>query len=363
MRKKQERVQALLSPLSLTVAAVHPSPELWYYRNKMEFSFGDVYPPVEGGPTLKLGQKARGRWFHVLDLQECFLLSPETPALLSAVRRWAEAEKLLPFNAKRHTGFLRHLVVREAKNTGERLVCLVTSPGDLPRPSFQAAVQAAYPATTIVWGENGKISDTAVPDSSRVLLGSGAIVEALRLGAVSRRFRVSPLSFFQTNTRGAEVLYGVVRRWLEPERPKRLLDLYCGAGAIGLCLSDLCEQLVGAELNASAVADARRNAELNGVANASFYEGAVEALLPSLAAMSPDAVVVDPPRAGLHAKAVEALLTLRCPRLIYVSCNPEALARDLAKLGEAYAVERVELVDLFPHTEHVETAVLLKRKP
>lgn len=361
LAQKRSRVETLLAPLGLTVSAVHPSPEPWYYRNKMEFSFGDVYPPVEGGPALKLGQKARGRWFHVLDLQECYLLSPETPALLAAVRAWAAAEGRLPYNAKRHAGFLRHLVVREAKNTGERLVCLVTSPGEAPGEPFVRAVMGAYPATTIVWGENGKVSDTAVPDSSRVLLGQGSIVEALRLGGMERRFRISPLSFFQTNTRGAETLYGVVRRWLSSEPPKKVLDLYCGAGAIGLCLSDLCEQLIGAELNPSAVADARANAALNGVANASFYEGRVETLLPSLLAMDPDAVVVDPPRAGLHSKAVEALLSLGCDRLVYVSCNPESLARDLKLLEPGYSAEAVEVVDLFPHTEHVETAVLLRQ--
>ena len=361
LAQKKSRVESLLQPLGLSVAQIHASPEPWYYRNKMEFSFGDVYPPVEGGPQLKLGQKARGRWFDVLDLQECFLLSLETPALLRAVREWASSEKLLPYNAKRHTGFLRHLVVREAKNTGERMVCLVTSPGELPRESFVKAVLGAYPATTIVWGENGKVSDTAVPDASKVLLGSGTIVEALRFNGLERRFRISPLSFFQTNTRGAQTLYGVVRGWLAPERPKRLLDLYCGAGAIGLCLSDLCEELVGAELNPSAVADARENAKLNGVANARFFEGRVETLLPSLLAMDPDAAIVDPPRAGLHAKAVETLLSLGCERLVYVSCSPEALARDLAALEPGYRAERAEVVDLFPHTEHVETAVLLRR--
>lgn len=359
---KRQKVNGCLAPLGCEVASAQASPETWFYRNKMEFSFGDVYPPVEGGPALKLGQKAKGRWWHVLDLQECFLLSEEAPKLLASVRAWAEREKLAPFNAKRHTGFLRHLVVREGKNTGERLVDLVTAAGDFPAESFVEAVASSYPATTILRGVNAKVSDTAVSDALTALTGPGYIHEELRVGPRRRRFRISPHSFFQTNTRGAERLYGLVRAWLEPERPKRLLDLYCGAGSIGLCLADVCGEVVGAELNPSAVADAKLNASLNDAPNVSFYQGAVETLLPSLLALAPDAIVVDPPRAGLHSTATGLLLEVRAPTLVYVSCNPEALARDLALLQEGYAVERAEVVDLFPHTEHVETAVLLRRK-
>jgi tRNA/tmRNA/rRNA uracil-C5-methylase (TrmA/RlmC/RlmD family) len=122
LKSKRERVQSLLEPLGVRVSAIHGSPEAWFYRNKMEYSFGDVYPPVEGGPDLKLGLKPRGKWYEILDLQECFLLSPETPALLRAVRDWAAREKLPPYNSHKKSGFLRHLVLREAKNTGERMV-------------------------------------------------------------------------------------------------------------------------------------------------------------------------------------------------------------------------------------------------
>lgn len=361
LASKKARVQELLSPLGVEISAAHASPEKRFYRNKMEFSFGDVYPPVEGGPTLKLGQKMKGRWWHVLDLSECYLLSPEAPKLLASVRAWAEKEKLAPFNAKRHTGFLRHLVVREGKNTGERLVDLVTAPGELPKESFLAAVEESYPATTVLWGVNGKASDTAVSDTLTVLKGSGEIQEELNVGGLRRRFRISPHSFFQTNTHGAELLYGLIHSWLAPEKPARLLDLYCGAGSIGLCLAGSAVEIRGAELNPSAVEDAKKNAALNDAPNVSFYQGDVATLLPSLLAMAPDAIVVDPPRAGLHSTAVELLLEVRPRTLVYVSCNPEALARDLSLLKEGYAVERAEVVDLFPHTDHVETAVLLKK--
>jgi len=358
---KCERVAALLDPLGLQPSRAHGSPKTWFYRNKMEFSFGDVYPPIPGGPAVKLGLKPKGRWYEILDLAECFLLSEETPALLKAVREWAEREKLLPYNSRRHTGFLRHLVVREGKNTGERLVLLVTAPGEFPAESFVEAVKAVYPATTIMRGVNGKLSDTANCDSSGVLEGTGFITEALRFPGQELRFRVSPSAFFQTNTSGTELLYGLLRDWTKEAGAKVALDLYCGGGGIGLSLAGVCEKVIGAEVTPSAVADARANAELNAVKNIQFFVGQVETMLPSLLAFSPDLVVVDPPRAGLHAKALETLLESGAPQIFYVSCNPEALARDLTRLVERYSVFRCEVVDLFPHTEHVETVVWLKR--
>lgn len=359
--RKAERVSSLLEPLGLAVGAVHPSPEPWYYRNKMEFSFGDVYPPVAGGPGLKLGLKAKGKWYQVMDLSECFLLSPETPALLAAVRRWASRERLEPYNGKRHRGFLRHLIVREGKNTGDRLVLLVTAPGELPKASFIKEVRAAYPATTILWGTNAKVSDTALAEAVEILDGPGFIREELRFGGEKALFQISPYSFFQTNTGGAQVLYGIVRGWLSRREPRLLLDLYCGGGGIGISCASACGGVVGVETTPSAVEDAKTNASLNGLGRVQFYGGAVEALLPSLLAMKPDAAVVDPPRSGLHAKAVEALLALGPEALAYVSCNPEALARDLKALSPGYRAARAEVVDLFPHTEHVETAVWLER--
>jgi 23S rRNA (uracil-5-)-methyltransferase RumA len=358
---KAQKVQSLLSPLGVAVGQVHPSPETWFYRNKMEFSFGDVYPPTPGSAWLKLGLKPKGKWYEILDLEECFLLSKETPALLDAARQWALRERVAPFNSHKQTGFLRHLVVREAKNGPDRMVVAVTTPGAMPE-GFVSAVQSAYPATTILHGGNAKKSDTAISDSLEVLSGPGFITERLRFGARELTFRISPHSFFQTNTRATELLYGRIRAWLGGARPARVLDLYCGGGGIALAVADVCGEVVGAEINASAIEDAKANAALNGIASANFYCGAVEALLPSLLAMKPEAVIVDPPRCGLHPKALAALLELGAPRLIYVSCNPKALVNDLTSLLTSYSVENCEVFDLFPHTEHVETLVALRAK-
>lgn len=361
LKLKTSRVAGLLAPLGLEIARVHGSPEPWFYRNKMEFSFGDVYPPVDGGPTLLLGLKEKGRWYRVLDLAECFLMSPETPALLASIRAWAEREKLLPYNSHKHTGFLRHLVLREAKNGKDRLVNLVTGPGELPRESFLRAVHDVYPATTVLWGVNGKLSDTAIADRTNILEGPGHIVETLKFPGQELRFQVSPQSFFQTNTAGAQLLYGILRDWVKQSGSKKVLDLYCGGGGITLSAAGVCEQAIGVESNPSAIADAKANAALNGLSGVSFYAGQVETLLPSLIALGASTAIVDPPRAGLHRKALDVLLASGPSTLLYVSCNPEALARDLALLGSKYKAKRVEVVDLFPQTEHVETVVWLER--
>lgn len=311
-------------------------------------------------PMLHLGLKPRGRWYEVLDLSECFLLSEEAPALLEGVRSWAKAHELLPYNSRKNTGLLRHLVVREAKNGKGRLVLLVAAPGPLPRESFLEAVLKSYPATTVLLGINGKLADTAVSDSLEILSGDGFITETLRFPGRELNFRISPPSFFQTNTRGAETLYGLLRSWLGELRPRHAWDLYCGGGGIGLSLADHCGTILGVEQNPAAVADARANAAANAITNIEFKAASIEEL--SLLEPKPDAVLIDPPRAGLHPKAVRFLLETSAPELFYVSCNPLALARDLALLKNAYSVARAEAVDLFPQTEPVETAVWLKKR-
>jgi 23S rRNA (uracil1939-C5)-methyltransferase len=328
----------------------------------MEFSFGDVYPPQPGGPTLKVGFKPKGRWYEILDLQECHIVSPEATRLLAGIRSWAEANRIAPYNGHKQQGFLRHLVLREAKNTDERMVLLVTGPGDLPRDSFLAAVRAAYPATTVLWGENEKVSDTALSDRIHVLSGPGYITEILRFPGRELKFRISPHSFFQTNTGAANLLYGFLRDIVAAEKPDTVLDLYCGGGGITLSVADLCRKAVGAECFAAAVQDARANAELNGLGHVEFYSGAVEILLPALLALGPQLAVCDPPRAGMYAGA-RAVLAASGPRtLVCVSCNPESLARDLEVLCSGYRIVGLDVFDLFPHTDHVETVALLRRR-
>lgn len=358
--KKSEYLDGLLKPVGWEAGVpVRPSPEPWYYRNKMEFSFQDVYPaPPEGEDYILLGLKVKNRWDKVMNLSECHLLSPEAPRLLEAVHGWAREHKLAPYNLHRQTGFLRHLLVREGKNTGERMVLAVTKKGAFPGASFVEAVRSAYPATTVLHGVNESKSDTAQSEGLEVLHGPGHIHEDL----LGKTFRISPYAFCQTNSKGAELLYGLLRDWLSELGPKNLLDLYCGGGGISLSVADLCERVMGVELIESAVADARHNAAANKVANAEFMAAKVEDILPGLAAqgIEVDTVIADPPRSGLHPAALAALKELSAKNLIYVSCNPKAMAEDIRRLASQYDLRKVEGVDLFPHTDHVEAVALLK---
>jgi len=338
---------------------IRPSPQAYFYRNKMEFAFGGVL----GGPAL-LGLREKGRFNRIVSLEECLLLSPEVPALLESVRRWADEEKVPTYHLRAHKGFLRYLAVREGKNTGERMVHLVTAPGELPRDSFLAALKrSGVPVTSAVWSVNEALSDVAYGKVSAVLSGSGSITEEL----LGRRFRISPTAFFQTNTRGAEILYKIVAEALGGGA-ETLFDFYCGSGAIGLCCADAGRRVIGVEVHAPAVEDARLNAREQGADRAEFHaaDAAAFVRLPewmSLWGSPSTAAVFDPPRTGLSAPVRELLVTRPLERWIYVSCNPEALARDLPALAGTYRLESVQPVDLFPHTEHVETVLLFHRRP
>ena len=360
LKSKTEKLARLMSRLGAPDPSVHPSPHTRFYRNKMEFSFGKA----GDGSRLHLGLKARKSFSRVLDLEECLLLSPEAPRLLGAVREWAARRGLNPYDARNHSGLLRHLIVREAKNAAgpaERMVGLVAAPGDIDSGAFAEAVTAAYPASSVWIGWNAKPSDTAVADALLPVKGSPSIVETLIVGGRELSFKLSPYSFFQTNTKAAEVLYGLIVEWARLSGAESALDVYSGSGGIALSIAGSIAKVSALEMNPQAVADAADNAARNGVGNVRFYEGASELLLTALLDTKPDLVVVDPPRAGLMPRALKALIASPPPQLLYVSCNPTTLARDVAALVPFFRPERLALVDMFPHTEHLESALLLSR--
>ena len=402
LERKRAALQALLSPFWSSPLTVHRSPSEWYYRNKMEFAFGRLghREPPEGKPYTfvldgtVLGLKEKGRWDKTLDLQECFLLSPELPALLRSLRGWLAREKLEGYDAKSNRGFLRHLLVREAKGTGQRMVMAISAAGEFPKASFVKAVLDAYPATTVLHGVSTSPSDVARTDDVRLLHGPGTIEEEI---TVQRplRFRISPFSFFQTNTAGTEVLYRLIRDFVTTSpspyplpvngergegafakapsprsrgevgrRPGEgvILDLYGGAGGIAFSIADLASKIISVENNPSASEDGRHNAALNGVTNVEFVTAAVEAFLQAqdLKKTEDAFVILDPARGGIHPKALKAVLTARPRSVVYVSCNPKLLAADLKQLSAGYRVARLEAVDLFPHTEHVEAVARLE---
>jgi 23S rRNA (uracil1939-C5)-methyltransferase len=353
------------------VAPIIASPEIVHYRNKMEFTFSDrrwllaeeLDREFTRESLFALGLHVRGLFDKVCNIDSCILQSDEASAILREVRQWAVKSGLPAYNIRTHQGFWRFLVVREAKRTGQKLVHLITSANpDAGRSVDQLAnhLRSKFTGiTTLIHSINGKKSQVAIADSSRVLFGPGFIEE--RLGDL--RFQISAHSFFQTNTPGAEKLYETVRRLAAFEGAEKVWDLYCGTGSIGLYIASRVKNVVGIELLEEAIHDARENCRINDIDNCSFLAGDLKDVISKVSQMGrPDIVIVDPPRAGMHPKVVQALLESLPGRIIAVSCNPASLARDAALLLGAYDIKEVQPIDLFPHTPHLECVVRFDRK-
>jgi 23S rRNA (uracil1939-C5)-methyltransferase len=329
--------------------------ELFHYRNKLEYSFTQL----ADGPTL--GFHKAGRWDEVLEVERCWLTTDLGNAVRNAVRDWARAERLVAYDQADQTGYLRHLVVREGRNTGQVLVQLVTAVGEKFDTGHFVDVLRRFPdVRSIHWSVNESPAEvTHLPTT--LLWGEEAIEEEL----CGLRFRVRPNAFLQTNTRMAERLYELARDFAALSGEETVYDLYCGIGTIGLVLARDALTVWGVEVSEESVACALENAELNGIANAAFFAGNVAQSLSELRDRSgqPDVVVVDPPRAGLAGKALPRLGEIGASRIVYVSCNPTTLAGDAKRLREEYGYELVRSnpVDMFPHTPHVETVALLTR--
>lgn len=339
----------------VTVLPVMPADEPWHYRNKMEFTFA----PGERAPLLGLHE--RGSFSRIVDLDVCYLLDERVGPLLHAVRGWAERHRLQAHDPRRSSGLLRFLVLRSGKATGEVMVDLVTTALDPPEPaSFVTAVHTVLPEATVVHTTHRGPATAYIVEQQEVLAGRGRIRE--RVGDLV--LEISPESFFQTNTRMAARLFDTAAQAAGVRKRDRILDLYCGTGAIGLTLARMGARVVGVEASEAAVADARRNAEVNGVAELELVMAKAEdALADVITRHGPfDAAVVDPPRAGLHPRATGALAASPIQRLAYVSCNPATLARDISRLVEAgFTVLWVRPVDMFPQTPHIEAIVSLSR--
>ena len=277
-----------------------------------------------------------------------------------AARDWARAQELEAYDQGEHTGFLRHLVVREGRNTSQVLIQLVTAPGKLDAESFVSALTRFPEVRSIHWSINERPAEvTNLP--TQLLHGDEAIEEEL----CGLRFRVRPNAFLQTNTAMAERLYELAFEYAALTGSETVYDLYCGIGTIGLSMAARALTVWGVEVSEESVACALENADLNGITNAAFFAGNVGQALEELRerAGAPDVVVVDPPRAGLAGKALRRVGRLGAPRLVYVSCNPTTLASDVKALaGEyGYRLDRARPVDMFPHTPHIETVAFLER--
>lgn len=365
------------------------SEDIYYYRNKMEFSFGQRWLTREEMEERKREEEDRGkekgdrtqdeelfalglhipqRFDRVLDVQQCWLQSETSNRILDVVRMFALARRLDYYSTLTHTGYLRNLVIREGKNTGEIMVNLVTSED---RPETMLALkdillQEIPSITTVINNITTRKSQVAIGEIEKVHYGPGYITE--RLG--KRTYRISANSFFQTNTKQAERLYDITRCMAALKPSDVVFDLYSGTGTIALHLADDVAEVVCIESVAAAVEDAKRNAEFNGVRNCTFLLGDLkDRLTRDMAWLAnhpkPSVMIIDPPRSGMHEKVIGQILELRPERIVYVSCNPATQARDLRLMcaNNDYEIDEVQPVDMFPHTYHIENVVGLRVVP
>jgi 23S rRNA (uracil1939-C5)-methyltransferase len=320
---------------------IEPAVEQWRYRNKLEYSFGDL----EGEPVL--GFHARGRWDRIVGVEDCLLASERGNAARNEVLDWARGEAVPAYDKRSREGVLRNLVVREGRRSGQIQTRLVTAPAQFAKPPVDLH--------TVIEGDSGGT------DGPTGALGE----ERLRERLCGLDLEISHGAFFQTNTEMAERLYAVADEYAGLSGTERVFDLYCGIGTIGLTMAARrAGEVWGLEIVPEAIADAERNARRNGIGNARFLAGSTRTGVRPLIeeAGKPDIVVVDPPRAGLSQKIVRRVIECEAKRIVYVSCNPTTLAPNAAQLGEAgYTLRRVRPVDMFPQTPHIECVALLER--
>ena len=405
LKIKEEQVRGMMENAIGDACAyeflpIKHSPRVLAYRNKMEFSFGDAY---KDGP-LALGMHKRGSFYDIVTVEDCRIVDGDFRTILMATLSYFGEQGISFYHRLRHTGYLRHLLVRKAVKTGEILVDLITTTQEWSNAPVQetderAKIEAALlekqgkcpHAGTIneekekslldgwkdallalslegtlkgvLHTKNDSVADVVKNEGTEVLFGQDYFYEEL----LGLRFKISPFSFFQTNSLGAEVLYSTAREFILGDNPdmltdKTVYDLYSGTGTIAQMLAPVCKKVVGVEIIEEAVEAAKENAALNHLDNCEFLAGDVLKVLDTIEER-PDYIVLDPPRDGIHPKALEKIINYGVDHMIYISCKPTSLARDLeVLLARGYVVDKVQCVDMFPNTVHVETVVLLSHK-
>lgn len=370
-----KRIGKVLLPEMLPIVGAE---EDKYYRNKLEYTFStkeyipqqtfqklketEALPSAEGKGEWALGFHARGFFDKVVHIEKCWLQPEPTNDIRNAVRTYAFQNDLSFYDIRNHVGFLRTMQVRICR-TGEVMVNLVVGE-DSPKKlkGILAFLEQTFPQiTTLLYTINLKRNDSMHDLQPVVYSGKGYVIEKLE----DFSFKIGPKSFFQTNTAQGERLYQITRDFAELDGTQTVYDLYCGTGSIGIFCSKGAKKIIGVEAIDAAVQDARENAALNNIADAEFFSGdVIDVCNDAFFAQHgrPDVIITDPPRAGMHEKLVQKILEIAAPLVVYVSCNPATQARDLALLDAKYAVTKVQPVDMFPHTAHIENIVQLKLK-
>ena len=357
---KKRQVEELIekSGLSFAIENIYGSPITEGYRNKMEFTFGDE---EKDGP-LALGMHKKNSFYDIVTLEDCRIVDPDFNVLLQAILKYFKEKGETYFHKIRHEGFLRHLVMRRSVKTGDILINLVTTTQSrMDESEFVNMILSQKidgKVVGILHTLNDNLADVVQSDETKTLYGQDYFYEYL----YNMRFKISPFSFFQTNTLGAEVLYDQVREYVGETKDKLVYDLYTGTGTIAQMLAPVASKVVGVEIVEEAVEAAKKNAVDNHLDNCEFIAGDVLKVVDNLT-QKPDILVLDPPRDGIHPKALRKIINFNVDEMVYVSCKPTSLMRDLLVFKEAgYEVKRCCLVDMFPGTVHVESIVLLSHK-
>ena len=356
IKHKKEYIKELLSFTGIVPGEILQSPEIWNYRNKMEFSF------FNEGNTTDLGLHCKGSFNRYVSVPPCFIADKDFLKAAELVKDFANENGLPAYNNRTHEGFFRHLVLRKAQNNNEMLINIVTNAIDCQPVFFEPLVKKLGEfAQSVYWTYNSRKSDAVIADKLTLLLGKPNITEKLNVGGKDYFFNISPFSFFQTNSKGTEVLYNEVLRLLKPSKNDVLLDLYCGTGTIGISMAQKVNKVIGIEVVEQAVENAKANAVLNSVGNIEFFASTAENWVKENQSAF-NSIVVDPPRSGLTNDVIKFLLSSAAEKIVYVSCNPSTLARDLALLTEngKYKIKEITPVDMFPQTYHIESVILLE---
>lgn len=347
---------------------IHGSPKKSEYRNKMEFSFGDEY---KDGP-LALGMHKRGSFYDLVTVSDCQIVDEDFRTILKAALDYFSKNNIPYFHRASHKGYLRHLLVRKATKTGEIIVDLVTTTQTEGFDEEELLAGFRYTLLTrhydgrfkgVLHTKNDSVADVVKNEGTEVLYGDSYFYEEL----LGLKFKITPFSFFQTNSLGAEVLYETAREFIlgddkDSLNGKTVYDLYSGTGTIAQLMAPVCKEVVGVEIVEEAVCAAKENAALNGLDNCKFIAGDVLKVLDEIEE-KPDYIILDPPRDGIHPKAIGKIIEYGVENMVYISCKPTSLARDLQIfMARGYRVEKICCVDMFPNTYHVETVVLLSHK-
>lgn len=333
---------------------VEKSPSISAYRNKMEYTFGDEY---KDGP-LALGLHKKGRFYEVVNVDDCNIIDQDFTNIRKIVLEYFKETKKAYYNKRNHEGFLRHLVVRKSISKNKLMVNLVTTSQDeLNEGEFVDKLLAYRDDLNILHTINDGLGDTVKADEMKILRGEDKLVEEV----LDLQFEISPFSFFQTNTRGAESLYSIARDFIGDIDDKVIFDLYSGTGTIAQIMAKVAKKVVGIEIVEEAVEKARENAKLNKLENVEFIAADVLAAIEDLKDR-PDLIVIDPPRDGIHPKAIDKIIDFNPDKFVYISCNPITLVRDLKVFEDrGYRVDKVKCMDMFARTPHVECVVLITR--